>query len=96
MLLNRFLPRTEFDSYEDFKENYKVNVPENFNFGFDVVDEWAKADRNKKALIWCDDRGDEKVFTFYDIMKMSNKAANFLKGIGIKKGSVVMMIMRRR
>ena len=29
-------------------------------------------------------------------MKMSNKAANFLKGIGIKKGSVVMMIMRRR
>ena len=33
MLLNRFLPRIEFDNYEDFKENYKVNVPENFNFG---------------------------------------------------------------
>ena len=39
MLLEKYLPRTEFDSYEDFKKNYKVNVPENFNFGFDIVDE---------------------------------------------------------
>ena len=38
MLLERFLPRTEFNSYEDFKENYRVNIPENFNFGFDVVE----------------------------------------------------------
>ena len=43
MLLNRFLPRVEFDSYEDFKENYKINVPDDFNMGFDVVDAWADA-----------------------------------------------------
>ena len=42
-LLKKFLPRIEFDSYEDFKANYKVNVPEDFNFGFDVVDAWADA-----------------------------------------------------
>ena len=41
-LLERFLPRIEFDSYEDFKENYRVNPPEKFNFGFDIVDAWAK------------------------------------------------------
>ena len=39
----------EFDSYEDFKENYKVNVPEDFNFGFDVVDAWAKEGARKKS-----------------------------------------------
>lgn len=96
MLLDRFLPRIEFDSYEDFKDNYKVNVPENFNFGFDIVDAWADSEPDKKALVWCDDHGGEKSFTFTDIKKLSNKAANFFKDIGIKKGEVVMMILRRR
>ena len=96
MLLNRFLPRTEFDSYEDFVANYKVCVPENFNFGFDVVDAWAKEDENKTALVWCDDDGNEEKFTFADISRLSNKTANYFKSIGIKKGSVVMLILRRR
>lgn len=96
MLLDRYLPRIEFDSYEDFKQNYKVNVPENFNFGFDIVDEWAKQDENKKALVWCNDHDEEKIFTFKDISRLSNKAANYFKSIGIKKGSVVMLILRRR
>ena len=96
MLLDRYLPRIEFDSYEDFKNNYKVNVPENFNFGFDIVDEWAKQDENKKALVWCNDHDEEKIFTFKDISLLSNKAANYFKSIGIGKGDVVMMILRRR
>lgn len=96
MLLDRFLPRIEFDSYEDFKKNYKVNVPDNFNFGFDIVDEWAKQDENKKALVWCNDHDEEKVFTFKDISILSNKAANYFKNLGIKKGDVVMLILRRR
>lgn len=96
MLLDRFLPRIDFDSYEDFKENYRVNVPENFNFGFDIVDEWAKQEPQKKALVWCNDNGDKKEFTFTDISKLSNQTANYFKSIGIKKGSVVMLILRRR
>lgn len=96
MLLHRFLPRTKFDSYEDFKANYKVNIPENFNFGFDVVDAWAEADKNKKALVWCNDHGEEKTFTFSDISRLSNKTANYFRSLGIKKGDVVMMILRRR
>lgn len=96
MLLDRFLPRMDFTSYEDFKENYKVNVPQNFNFGFDIVDAWAEQEPEKTALVWCNDHGDEKKFTFTDIKKMSNRAANFLKSLGVKKGSVVMMILRRR
>ena len=59
-LLKKFLPRIEFDSYEDFKANYTVNVPENFNFGFDVVDAWAEAEPEKKALVWCDEEDNEK------------------------------------
>lgn len=95
-LLDRFLPRTEFDSYEDFKENYRVNVPDNFNFGFDVVDAWSEIDPEKKALVWCDDNGDERTFTFTDIKKLSNRVANFFVDKGVKKGDSVLLILRRR
>ena len=78
-VLDRFLPRQEFDSYEDFKQNYRVNIPDHFNFGFDVVDAWAKEDKNKKALVWCDDHDNEKIFTFEDTRKLSNQAAHFFK-----------------
>lgn len=96
MLLDRYLPRIEFDSYEDFKENYRVNVPHNFNFGFDIVDEWAKCEPDKLALVWCNDHQEEKRFTFSDMSRLSNKTAHFFKSIGIKKGTVVMLILRRR
>jgi len=95
-MLEKYLDRIKFDSYEDFKENYKVNIPENFNFGFDVVDGWAKENKNKKALVWCDDHNGKKEFTFDEISKLSNKTANFFKSLGIKKGSVVMLILRQR
>lgn len=95
-LLERFLPRIQFDSYEDFKQNYRVNIPEHFNFGFDVVDAWAQIDRDKPALVWCDDHGHEERFTFHDISRLSNKAVHFFKAQGIGKGDVVMVILRRR
>ena len=95
-MLERFLPRTEFSSYEDFKENYKVNAPEYFNFGFDIVDGWAQEEPDLRALLWCDDFGNEKTFTFTDISKLSNQAANYFRSLGLKKGDVVMLILRRR
>ena len=95
-MLEKFLPRTEFDSYEDFKANYKVNIPENFNFGWDIVDGWAKEKPENRALVWCDDDGEEKTFTFEQMSRLSNKAANYFKTLGLHKGSVVMMILRRR
>lgn len=96
MLLKRFLPRTEFDSYEDFLKNYRVNVPENFNFGYDVIDAWAQADKEKMALVWCNDHDEEKRITFEELSRLSNQAANFFRSIGIRKGDVVMCILRRR
>ena len=95
-MLEKFLPRIQFDSYDDFKNNYTVNIPENFNFGFDIVDGWAKEKPENRALVWCDDHNEEKVFTFEDMSKLSNRAANFFAFKGIKKGSVVMLILRRR
>ena len=95
-MLDMFLPRTEFESYEDFMQNYTVNIPSDFNFGFDIIDTWAERDRNKLALLWCDDNGGESRFTFDDLRKLSNQAANYFKSLGVGKGDVVMCVLRRR
>ncbi|MCL2815304.1 MAG: AMP-binding protein [Oscillospiraceae bacterium] len=96
MLAARYLNKTNFDSYEDFKTNYRVNVPQNFNFGFDIVDAYASGDPGKTALVWCNDHGGERIFTFADIKRHSNKIANFLTGLGIKKGDMVLVILKQR
>lgn len=95
-ILKKYCPRIEFDSYEDFSENFRIVAPENFNFAYDVVDEWARVEPDKRALLWCDDDGDEKTFTFTDLMRLSNRAANAFSDLGVKKGSVVMVVLRRR
>jgi len=95
-LLHKFLEKTEFDSYEDFRDNFKIIVPENFNFAYDVVDVYARETPGKLALVWCDDNGAEKIMTFADMKRMSDKAANFFKGIGIKKGDTVMLALKGR
>jgi len=95
-ILSRYCPRIEFNSYEDFYENYRCNVPDNFNFAYDVVDEWAKLQPQKLALLWTDDTEVLKSFTFADIKRMSDKAANALLALGIKKGDVVKLILKQR
>ena len=61
---------TGFESYEDFAANYKTIVPDNFNFGFDVVDELAK-EKPTNALLWTNDRDEDRTFTFAEISALS-------------------------
>jgi len=95
-MLERFLPRTEFSSYEDFKTNYRTNLPDHFNFAYDVMDVWASEAPDKTAMVWCNDHGEEKIFSFRDMKYLSDKAANFFKDQDIQKGDVVMLLLKRR
>lgn len=94
-MLDKFLPRQDFSSYEDFKENYRVNLPDNFNFAYDVVDEWAARQPGKTAMVWCNDHGCERIFTFADMKRLSDRGANFFRKYGIKKGDTVMLLLKR-
>ena len=95
MMLGKYINRTEFNSYEDFKADFKINIPENFNFAYDVVDETALKSPDKTAMVWCDDNGNEATFTFGQMKYYSDKAANFFKSAGIRKGDPVMLILKR-
>ncbi len=95
-LFNEYVSGTEFKSYEDFKENFKINVPDNFNFAYDVVDRYAREQPEKQALVWCNDEGEEIIFTFKDFKKLSDKAANVFRKFDIGKGDVVMLSLKGR
>lgn len=95
-MLEKFLPRIDFDSYEDFKANYTVRVPEGFNFAYDVVDAWSEQEPEKNALLYCDDFGNRKMYTFTDLKLASNRIANYLLSLGIRKGDHVMLILKQR
>jgi acetyl-CoA synthetase len=95
-LLDNYLPRTEFKSYKDFYENFCINVPDNFNFAYDVLDVLAKEKSNERALVWCDEAGAEASFTYAEMKTLSDKAANTLKAAGIGKGDPVMLMLKRR
>ena len=95
-MLEKFLDKTEFTSYADFMANYHLRVPENFNFAYDVVDEWARLEPQKKALLWVNDRGEHRQFTFADIKRESDRTAAYFQQLGIGHGDMVMLIMKRR
>jgi len=95
MILDKYLKKTKFTSYEDFTTNFEIKVPENFNFAYDVVDVTASQSPDKVAMVWCDDKGNEAIFTFGQMKYYSDKAANFFKSIGIRKGDPVMLILKR-
>lgn len=94
-MIEKFLKRTDYKSHEDFVENYDIIVPQNFNFAYDIVDEWAKSDPDKRALCWTNDKGEHEDLTFGDVKELSDKTASFLQSLGIDKGDMVMLILKR-
>lgn len=85
---------------ETYSENglltdFKVTAPDSFNFGYDVVDDIAENDPDRRAMVWSNPEGEEHFFSFADMREWSNKTANYLAAQGIKKGDYVLVILRR-
>ena len=80
--------------YDELYRNFTWEIPEYYNFGFDVVDKWAE-DRTKLALISIDRTGrHDRYHTFYDLSRASDRFAAVLQKIGLKKGDRVLVILQ--
>ena len=95
-LVSRYLERTEFKDYEDYHANLRYKPVEKFNFAYDVVDEYARLCPDKKAIVWCNNHGEERIITFGELSALSNRVANMLRAKGLKKGDFVMTMLNRR
>ena len=85
---------------EAFDENgmlidFALDFPENYNFGYDVLDKMAELEPDKTALVWTNPEKEERIFTYGELSKLSNKAANVFKKHGIGKGDKVLVILKR-
>ena len=95
MLLYDYIGR-DYSSYEDLKDNYRLHIPENFNFAYDIVDRYAREEPKKEALVWTNDAGEVRRFSFADLKEASDRTANYFASLGIGKGDPVLLILRRR
>ena len=95
-MLERFLKQAHFTSMEDFRQNLEYRIPEEFNFAYDVMDAWAEEAPDKLALLWTNDHGMERRFTFGDLKRESDRVAAYFTSLGIGKGDMVMLILKRR
>ncbi|WP_289074654.1 AMP-binding protein [uncultured Bacteroides sp.] len=95
-MLERFVKQTHFTSQEDFIKNFMIEVPENFNFGYDVVDAWAAEDPEKEAILWTNDKGACIHFSYADLKKYTDQTASYFQSLGIGHGDKVMLILKRR
>ena len=96
-MVERFLPREQFDSYEDFKQNYRLQIPEDFNFAYDVIDQWAAQEFDKPALVRvAQDLDRVERLSFGQLMERSCQAANYFAAHGVQKGDFVLLILRQR
>src|SRR5665647_3414722 len=75
--------------------NVTFNIPQSFNFAYDVVDKLAEEKPDKLALMWCNFAGEEQRITFGDVKRESDKVAGLFQSLGIKKGDRVMLILKR-
>ncbi len=87
--------RDDFTSLKDAQQNYKLTWNDDFNFAYDVIDVLGTEKPDKLAMIWVSEDGEEKRFTFRDMMLESNRAANYFKYLGVKKGDKVLLVLKR-
>ena len=90
---SKFVECTEAENGALQKIEFKNE--DKFNFAFDIVDEIAKKDPEKLAMLHIDKHKVERRFTFNDMKRASNQCANYFKSLGIKKGDRVMLVLKR-
>ena len=96
MFYEEYLTCDMDNGWEAAQKSFSLHIPDNFNFAYDVIDRYAAEAPEAEALVWCDDKGEEKIFTFGVLAKEINKAANFFTAMGIARGDTVLLFLRRR
>lgn len=95
-LYKKYLVQPQFNSMDDFLNNFEIKVPEQFNFAYDIVDEYARLEPQKTAIIWTNDKGDHLNISYQELKEKSDQAASYFTNAGIGYQDKVMLILMRR
>ena len=95
-MIEKYLKTSHFSNTEEFANGFHIDIPQCFNFAYDIVDEWANNAPSKRALCWVNEHGHHHDFTFREMKQLSDAAASFFLSIGIGRGDMVMLMLKRR
>ncbi len=95
-IYKEYLAQPEFKSLKDFQENFNIIIPDNFNFAYDVVDEYARLEPDKIAIVWVNDEGKHRHISYRKLKEETDAAASFFQSMNIGRGDKVMLILKRR
>ncbi|MDY0275119.1 MAG: AMP-binding protein [Desulfomicrobium sp.] len=91
-MITKLYPQT----YEEFQASFTLEIPEKYNFAFDMVDTTAAKDPQRLAMVHVDDAGQRCEYTFQYFSEQSSRLANALQALSIGHGDKVMLILHRR
>lgn len=80
--------------YEAERRGFELTAPADFNWAFDVIDRWAE-DPQKEAMFWVGPGGEERHITFDTFRRRSNRLANALEQLGVRRGDRVFLMLPR-
>ena len=84
-LIKNFIEKDcDFSNYDDLRKNFKIKKPDNFNFAFDVVDVYAEKDPEKRAIVWCDDKGGDGFVSAYQPLRHRAAAGAVYAGAALR------------
>ncbi|SVD70951.1 uncharacterized protein METZ01_LOCUS423805, partial [marine metagenome] len=80
--------------YSETYKDFKLDVPERFNWAFDVFDKWGE-DPSKTAMVWVDPGGNDRNISFSEFTYRTNRLSNGLKDIGTNPGDKIFVMLPR-
>jgi len=83
------------DGYREVYEAFRWNVPARFNIAQACCTRWA-ADRERVALLWEDEDGDERTLTYSELQQSANRLSNALRSLGVARGDRVALVLPQR
>ncbi len=95
-LYKKYLVRSEFSSLNDFMDNFEIKIPQRFNFAYDVVDEYARLEPQKTAIVWSNEYGEHFTVTYKELKEKSDQAAAYFSSKGMGHNDKVMLVLKRR
>ncbi|MDR1157405.1 MAG: AMP-binding protein [Oscillospiraceae bacterium] len=87
--------RDDFATLDDLQRHYRLTYPDDFNFAYDCLDVMAAETPDARAMLWVSKDGAERAFTFADIKRLTDKTANWLQSVGVRRGDMVMLVLKR-
>ena len=71
-MITKLYPQT----YEEFQASFTLEIPEKYNFAFDMVDTTAAKDPQRLAMVHVDDAGQRCEYTFQYFSEQSSRLSN--------------------